>query len=112
MLCDIYIRPSLPELGSLVPPDYQFQWLDAPQWVNAFQTAGLRVLRHESLSRRYVYPSAQALLRRLHDTGVALPQRTLSFGAIKNVLRDYSRQFQDSAGVIATWSTLRIEVSL
>ena len=112
LLCGIYIRPSLPELGALLPAAYQFRWLEAEDWVTAFTEAGLHVLRHESLTRRYVYPSPQVLMRRLHDTGVMLSGKSLSVGAMKTIFAHYAQRYALPGGVGATWTTLRIEASL
>lgn len=109
ILCGIYVRPSLPELGSLLPANRQFRWLDPTDWVSAFADAGMQVLRHETLTRKYIYPSPLKLMRRLHNTGVALSDPSLAVGAMKSILRQYVQQFSHPDGVRATWSTLRIE---
>ena len=111
ILCGIYVRPSLPELGSLLPEDCQFRWLQSADWVAAFTAAGLRVVRHESLTRRYVYASPQAMMRRLHDTGVALSSKPLSVSTMKTILQQYSQRHSVPDGVAATWTTLRIEAA-
>jgi malonyl-CoA O-methyltransferase len=112
ILCGIYVRPSLPELGMLLPEACKFRWLEANDWAQAFAAAGLKVLRHESLTRRYVYPSPQVMMRRLHDTGVALSHNPLSVSVMKQILRQYAHANSLPGGVCATWTTLRIEASL
>jgi SAM-dependent methyltransferase len=112
IVCGIYVYPSLPELGILLPDDYQFAWRTSREWSAAFASAGLSVLRQESVTRSYIYPSPLALMRRLHDTGVALSKKSLPVSAMKTILDQYTREFPAAGGVVATWSTLRIEASL
>lgn len=112
ILCGIYIRPSLPELGSLLPENRQFRWRESSEWVAAFAAAGLRVVRHEAVTRRYVYASPQAMMRRLHDTGVTLSPNPLSVSTMKTLIKQYSQRYAVPGGVTATWTTLRIEASL
>jgi len=111
ILCGIYVRPSLPELGSLLPDDRQFRWLNSTNWVSAFADSGLKVLRHETLTRKYIYPSPLKLMRRLHDTGVVLSNQPLPIGAMKSIMRQYAKQFSQADGICATWTTLRIEAT-
>lgn len=112
ILCGVYVSPSLPELGLLLPETRQFPWLNSDEWVQAFAAAGLKVHRHESLTRRYVYPSPQVMMRRLHDTGVALSHNPLSVSAMKRILRQYAQANSVPGGICATWTTLRIEASV
>lgn len=111
MLCGIYISPSLAELGALLPTTHQFPWRTEAEWLQVFAAVGLRITRAESITRRYPYLNSRALMRRLHDTGVAISSSPLPASVIKRLLRDYDRQYACSTGVVATWSTLRIEAT-
>jgi len=76
-LSGIYIDPSLPELGSLLPSSHQFPWRTADDWRTHFTDAGFSINRSETKTCNYVYPSVHTLFRRLHGTGATLPQRPL-----------------------------------
>jgi len=109
IISGIYIAPSLPELATLLPSASKFHWLSTGDWSQAIREAGLKLLRVEPTSQHYTYPSAHALMRRLHNTGVALTKSPLPIYQMKRLLQEYDRLFACDGGVNATWTTLRIE---
>jgi malonyl-CoA O-methyltransferase len=112
LVSGIYVRPSLPELGSLLPPDRQFGWHTAPAWIEFVNQAGFKVLRSESTTRKYTYPSAFELLRRLRGTGVTLPGKPLSVPATRTLIRNYEVMHAVPEGICTTWTFLRIEAAV
>lgn len=111
VLSGIYIDPSLPELGSLLPSSHQFPWRTANEWRTHFADAGFSVNRSETKTCKYIYPSVLTLFRRLHGTGATLPHQPLPGAQIRQLFRDYEKQFHVEGGVTTTWTFLRIEVS-
>ncbi|MBC8041302.1 MAG: hypothetical protein H7Y06_12225 [Opitutaceae bacterium] len=77
-LSGIYIVPSLPEFGILLPEQRPFDWRTAQTWRHCFTAAGFKVTRLESRTREYIYPAARPLLRQLHGTGATVRTAPLS----------------------------------
>lgn len=111
-LSGIYIAPSLPELASLLPKESQFHWRSEDEWTTHFNNAGFTVLRSEAKSRRYVYPDAITLFRRLHGTGAKAMNNPLPIKKFKQLLQDYEAQYSCETGVETTWTFLRIETAV
>jgi hypothetical protein len=111
-LSGIYIAPSLPELASLLPAQNQFSWRTEEEWRGFFARAGFKVVRSETKARRYVYPDALTLFRRLHGTGAKTISHPLSLTQFKRLLQDYEAQFGCAEGVATTWTFLRIETTI
>ncbi|MFH1497417.1 MAG: methyltransferase domain-containing protein, partial [Verrucomicrobiota bacterium] len=108
-LSGVYIAPSLPEYGSLLPERRPFPWRTAAQWRGFFEAAGFNGVRLETRTVTYVYPRARALLRQLHGTGATLTGDPLPPGRLRRLLRDYDRVFGRPDGVPATWTYCRVE---
>jgi len=109
LISGIYISPSLPELGSLLDADRQFLWRSAAEWERCVTAAGFKIVRCETTLRRYSYPSALVLLRRLHGTGAIRLGRPLSTGEVKKLIEEYQACYAVPEGVMTTWTFLRIE---
>jgi len=109
-LSGIYIAPSLPEFGALLPERRPFPWRTADDWRGHFAAAGFGAIRVETRTREYIYPDARALMRQLHGTGATLTGDPLPPGRLKTLLRDYDRVHgRADGGVPATWTFCRIE---
>ena len=109
VLAGIYIHPSLPEFGELLPDHRPFPWRGADEWVAHFRAAGWTVTRVEDRTRAYHYPDARSLLRQLHGTGTTPSDSRLGPGAMRDFIRRYDTLFAGPEGVRATWTTCRIE---
>lgn len=111
-LSGIYIAPSLPEFGALMPERRPFPWRTAEVWRESFMAAGFGALRVETHTREYVYPNARALMRQLHGTGATVVGDPLPIGRLTRLLRDYDREYKrPRGGVPATWIFCRIEAT-
>jgi malonyl-CoA O-methyltransferase len=109
LLLGVYVSPSLTELAALLPPGRRFAWRGETVWLDALAAAGARVLRADSITRVYRYPSARVFLRCLHDTGVKIPGQPLTVGQMRRLLQDYDLTADPALGVASTWTSLRIE---
>lgn len=107
-LSGIYIEPSLPELGALMPESRPFPWRTAEAWRDAFAAAGFADVRLEVRTRRHVYPGARAFLRQLHGTGATVMNEPLPPGRLRALLRDYDRVYGGPDGTPATWTYCRV----
>jgi len=110
-LSGIYIAPSLPEFGILLPEQRPFDWRTAQTWRDCFTAAGFKVTRLESRTREYIYHDARALLRQLHGTGATVRSAPLPVGQLKNFLRRYDEIHRRPGGVLATWTFCRLEAT-
>lgn len=108
-LSGIYIAPSLPEFGALMPERRPFPWRTAEEWRASFEAAGFHAIRQETRTREYVYENARALMRQLHGTGATVVGAPVPTGRLKTLLRDYEEAFARPGGVVATWTFCRIE---
>lgn len=108
-LSGIYIAPSLPEFGALMPERRPFPWRTAEEWRESFAAAGFRSIRLETRTREYVYENARALMRQLHGTGATVIGDPVPSGRLKTLLRDYEEAFARPGGVVATWTFCRLE---
>lgn len=109
LISGIYVSPSLTELESLLPADRRFGWHSAADWRSYAEQAGFKVLRAETTTRRYYYPSALVLLKRLHGTGATVIGRPMPVGKLKRLLHAYAQAYATSDGVGATWTFFRLE---
>jgi malonyl-CoA O-methyltransferase len=108
-LSGIYIAPSLPEFGALMPERRPFPWRAAEAWRESFVAAGFAVSRLELRTREYIYPSARALMRQLHGTGATVTGDPLPSGRLRALLNDYETTYRRPDGVPATWTFCRLE---
>ncbi|CAM2883813.1 methyltransferase [Rariglobus hedericola] len=108
-LSGIYIAPSLPEFGALIPERRPFPWRTADEWSKSFSAAGFTDIRVDTKTREYIYPTARALMRQLHGTGATIVGAPLAAGRLVTLLRDYERVHRRADGVPATWTFCRIE---
>jgi hypothetical protein len=112
MLHGIFVAPTLPELAEIdrsVSPVY---WRTTEEWLRAFAEAGLEILRWEQTSRVQKHPSAHALLRELHDTGVTRERALLGPGRLMRLMKNYESLYGlPEGGVRSTWSLLRVEAA-
>lgn len=110
-LSGIYIAPSLPEFGALLPERRPFPWRTAEAWRESYAAAGFGAIRVETHTREYVYPNARALMRQLHGTGATVVGAPLSAGRLVKLLRDYDHTYGREDGVPATWTFCRVEAT-
>lgn len=114
ILAGFFVAPTLPEWERTVRCNadiFPLSWRTDAHWRRAAEQAGLRVLRCESESRTFVYPSAREFLRSLHAVGAA-PTRRLPAPALRRALAFYEDHFKEGTqGVRSTWTFCRIEAS-
>jgi malonyl-CoA O-methyltransferase len=109
LLSGIYIAPSLPEFGALMPDRRPFPWRTADEWQHSFKEAGFYLIKVETHTREYLYPNARALMRQLHGTGATVMGAPLPSGRMVRLLHDYDRVHARPGGVPATWTFCRIQ---
>jgi SAM-dependent methyltransferase len=111
-LSGIYIAPSLPEFGALLPERRPFPWRTAEAWRESYAAAGFGAIRVETHTREYVYSNARALMRQLHGTGATVVGDAVPAGRLVKLLRDYEREYaRPDGGVPATWTFCRVEAT-
>ena len=106
-----YASPTLAEWHSLSPANSPFAWREPAAWLQHFRAAGWSVLRSETETREYRFPSAIDLLRFFHRTGATAPPR-LSAGQLRTMLRELDRRHPSTngtRGVPTEWTFMRIE---
>lgn len=103
VLVGFYVAETLPELDGLLGGAGPLEWRTPWAWREAFRVAGLRIVRDEISRRRFKHPSARALLRSLHGTGVA-PRRLVSPARLLGWLRE-----REGLAMEATWTFYRCE---
>ncbi len=108
LLAGLFIEGSLPEWRAVRGGKGPVTWRTAEAWRASLVRAGLRLMRNETRSHVFEYPSALAFLRSLHGVGAA-PQSHLPPGRLRRLLRDYQERFAVSGGVKATWMFYRVE---
>lgn len=108
VLAGLFVAETLPELRGLIGAALPLRFRSADEWRAALARAGLVVCRDATESRRFEYSSAHAFIRTLHGVGAA-PQRRLSYGRMRRLLRDYDRLHATNTGVFATWTFYRFE---
>jgi malonyl-CoA O-methyltransferase len=99
---------SLPELRALMNGWSPVIWKTPAEWQLSMERAGLRVVRMEPQRVEFRYDSAREFLRSLHGVG-ATPERRLSVGELRRLLREYDRLHRSADGVGATWTFCRFE---
>ncbi len=105
ILAGFYVAETLPELRELFADGREpLRWRTPRVWREWFERAGLRLCRDETERRRFVYPSARALLRTLHATGAA-PHRLVTPARLLRWLRA-----RGEGPFRATWTFYRVEV--
>ena len=109
IIAGFFIQPSLPEMFEVTGGKGPLVWRDAQSWEGVFKAAGLEVVRMESDTRRYHYPSALDFWKSIHSTGTAV-SRKISPSQMMRFFRDYELQFTDAKGVYATWTFCRVEL--
>lgn len=109
LISGIYVSPSLTELESLLPQARRFHWHSPDQWKDYASQAGFKVLRAESVTRHYHYPSALVLLKRLHGTGATVLGRPMPVGELKTLIHAYEKKYAAPEGVGTTWTFFRLE---
>ena len=107
MLAGLFVSPSLQEMARVLPGAEPLTWRPPGEWAELVRTAGLRILKTESRSRRRSYPSAQALWKSLHRTGAVVP-RGIPRRRLIRAWDLYESMFGDPSGVYATWTMCRI----
>lgn len=99
--------PCLKEWRGIVP-ESPVSWRDDRSWRDMFESAGLRVTRHNLWVEQHVFDSAHEMLRGMHRSGVTGKAR-LNSGRLRRSLRTYDREHRTPAGVLATWAWLAVE---
>ncbi len=102
-------EPCLQEWRA-VCPRAPIVWRDEAAWRAVFARAGLEVRRRELWIERLVFPSALAMARSMHASGITGPP-VLTPGDLRGALREYERRFGGDQGTPATWAWLAIEAS-
>ena len=108
----VHAFPCLPCLGEwrTLVPESPVHWRDEGAWRHLFKGAGLQVRREEVWPLRVVFPSALAMVRALHLSGVTGAPR-LGAGRLRQAIRAYDDQFREPRGVYATWVWMAIEAT-
>lgn len=109
LISGIYVSPSLIELESCLPEDRRFGWHNSASWQTYATEAGFKVLRAETTTRHYYYPSALVLLKRLHGTGATVLGRPMPMGELRKLINAYEENYATSEGVKTTWTFFRLE---
>lgn len=109
LISGIYVSPSLIELESLLPEDRRFGWHNSASWQTYAEEAGFKVLRAETTTRTYYYPSALVLLKRLHGTGATVLGRPMPMGELRKLIHTYEQSHSTPNGVKVTWTFFRLE---
>jgi SAM-dependent methyltransferase len=110
VLAGVFAAGSLAEWNALAGEAIPLRWKTPQEWRAHIESAGLRVVREDSVCRVFSYPSALALLRSVHDVGGA-PHRRYSAGKLRRHLRDYEARHRTVRGVNASWVFYRFEAS-
>ena len=100
ILAGFFIQPSLPEMFAVTGGASPLIWRDCEAWQAVFKVAGLKLLRMESDTRRYHYPSALDFWKSIHSTGTAV-SRKISPSQMMRFFRDYELQFTHATEVYA-----------
>jgi hypothetical protein len=100
-------EPCLAEWRALVR-ESPVTWRDPAGWYQLFAEAGLRVRRHQVWTLQPEFPSALALARAFHQSGVT-GRVGLGPGRLRAALRAYDERYRSPAGVLATWAWLAVE---
>jgi len=108
ILGGLFVSGSLPELGELAPEIGPVRWRTAESWRAMIELGGLKLVRDEVCTHVQEYASALAFWRSLHGVGAA-PERRLSSGALRRLLRLYQLHFGGAHGTRATWMFYRFE---
>jgi SAM-dependent methyltransferase len=108
----VHAFPCLPCLGEwrTLVPESPVHWRDQGAWRLVFTGAGLQVRREEVWPLRVVFPSALAMVRALHLSGVTGAPR-LGPGRLRQAIRAYDGRFREARGVYATWVWMAIEAT-
>jgi malonyl-CoA O-methyltransferase len=109
IIAGFYIQPTLPEMLAVTGGATPLIWKDADGWLEVFKDAHLELVRMQSDTRRYHYPSALEFWKSIHGTGAAV-SRKISPSQMMRFFRDYELQFRDAKGVYATWTFCRVEL--
>jgi malonyl-CoA O-methyltransferase len=110
MIAGLLVEPTLPELWELAGNLSPLPWRSAEVWKTALREAGLNLVRAETESRVFSYPSAFDLFASLRGTGAA-PQVRLGPGRLRAIMTEYNRCFGRESKVIATWTFFRFEAT-
>jgi malonyl-CoA O-methyltransferase len=108
VLAGFFVAESLPELRALAGGVSPVAWRTPAIWREEIARSGLKLLRDEAVRHVRYYSSAKEFLRALHCVGAA-PERRLTAGAMRKLLRDYDARYGGARGVSATWTFYRFE---
>lgn len=108
VLAGLFVADTLPEWRELSGQPDPLVWRSAEEWRESLARGGLAVVQDAVERRVFRHASALALLRSLHGTG-ASPERLLSPGRLRRLLREYDSRHGSAEGVGATWTFYRFE---
>jgi malonyl-CoA O-methyltransferase len=110
VLGGLFVAGSLPEWGEVAGKWSPLRWRSREEWREALAAAGLRLLRDETETRSFRYPSARDFLRSLHAVGAA-PRRRVGPGTLRRLLSQYETRHGRSGSVGARWIFYRFEAA-
>lgn len=110
MSLGFFVAPSLPELDQVLNGASPVKWRSTEEWQDAMLATGLELEQMETMTQRYHYPSALEFWKSLHGTGCNVSRR-LTIGTLRRLLREYEAAFKSDAGVYATWTFCRAELT-
>ncbi len=108
VLAGLFVTETLPELRKLMGQPRGLTWRTAEAWRQSLARSGLRILRDDRERQVFRHASALALLRSLHGTGTT-PERRVSPGRLRSLLKEYESRHRSAAGVRSTWTFYRFE---
>jgi SAM-dependent methyltransferase len=108
MIHALACNPCLAEWRGLVSESPLRRWHDTAEWLELFESAGLRILRHQLWVQTFHFDSALNLARAMHRSGVTGRAR-LGAGRLRKALREYESRYREVEGVVSTWAWLVIE---
>jgi len=100
-------EPCLGEWRALVP-ESPVPWRNDAEWLEIFARAGLRATRSQGWTHAAVCPSALAMVRGLHHSGVTGRVRVGPV-RLRRALREYDSLHHAVGGVQVTWAWLAVE---
>jgi malonyl-CoA O-methyltransferase len=103
-----FIRGTLREFFAACPEASPFLWRDAAEWEDLLARSGWKVERSETRSFRREDKDSAGMLRKIHNSGAAVPRR-LGAGRLRRALREHDRAQGNGRGVQTNFEFLRVE---
>lgn len=104
-----FIDQTLKELRKLIPFKPTIEWRTLKSWESFFKNAGLQILLSREFTKAYDFSSALHLLKTLKYTGTSLKNQ-LRVQCLKQILKDYDKQYRSNKGVTSTWQFCQLVI--